>query len=269
MIYSVKNQRFKKNGKFFSPASHFFIDDDNTIIADGERDQFIEENYSRNEGLVAKALEKIKAADQNFGLDQQEIHLLNYFAAELFWRLPAHRAIVDSVNNIDALWRLGLVSIDRKTMQPVSREKFDRIVKDNPIYLKFLRANLPANTFWDLADCTWGGRIVTFPADSPVICSDQPIILRHPEKLDIFRDDLILPLAANKVMFRIKGMKSELLPWIKFYIDMLVLMQACAYACCVDREYLELLKLRFEEDFESVDALREALFDELTKSVSD
>ena len=214
LIYLIKEQRFKQNGKFFAPASHFFLPDDNTIIIDGVRDDFLEENYSRTEGYVAKAIDKIKAVDQNFGLDAAEIVLLQYFAAELFWRLPAHRNIIAEVNNIESLTKLGVAVISKKTLRPVSSAEFDRMVGNDPAYLKYMRTMLPANTYWDLLDCTWPGLIITFPGEFPAICSDQPVILRHPAKLDVFRDDLILPLAHNKVMFRIKGMKRVFAPAI-------------------------------------------------------
>ena len=263
LIYLIKEQRFKQNGKFFAPASHFFLPDDNTIIIDGVRDDFLEENYSRTEGYVAKAIDKIKAVDQNFGLDAAEIVLLQYFAAELFWRLPAHRSIIESVNNIESLNKLVVAIIDKKTLRPVSSAAFDAMVKANPAYLKYLRTILPANTYLDLIDCTWPGHIITFPKEFPAICSDQPIILRYPEKLDVFRDDLILSLAHNKVMFRIKGMKRNFPVTIKFEIDMLVLMQAKEYVCCVDQAYVQALRSEFDKYYGTVDVLRKMIFESL------
>lgn len=261
MIYLVKEGVFKKNGRFFSPASHFFLPDDNTILINGEKDEFLEENYSRMEGYVAKAIDKIKAVDENFGLDKLDIVRLQYFAAELFWRLPAHRAIIESVSNIESLNKLGVAVIDKKTLRPVSSAAFDAMVKDDPGYLKYLRTMLPATTYWDLIDCTWPGHIITFPKEFPAICSDQPVILRHPEKLDIFRDDLILPLAHNKVMFRVKGMKRNFPAAIKFEIDMLVLMQAKEYVCCVDEAYVLALRSEFYKHYGTVDKLRNRIFE--------
>jgi len=268
LIYLIKEQRFKQNGKFFTPASHFFLPDDNTIIIDGVRDDFLEENYSRTEGHVAKAIDKIKAVDQNFGLDATEIVLLQYFAAELFWRLPAHRNIIAEVNNIESLKKLGVAVISKKTLRPVSSAEFDRMVGNDPAYLKYMRTMLPANTYWDLIDCTWPGLIITFPGEFPAICSDQPVILRHPEKLDIFRDDLILPLAHNKVMFRVKGMKRNFSAAIKFEIDMLVLMQAREYVCCADAAYLDALIASFHKDYGTVAVLRKVIFESLDAQLS-
>ncbi|GAA3990371.1 hypothetical protein [Mucilaginibacter dorajii] len=66
--------------------------------------------------------------------------------------------------------------------------------------------------------------------------------MRHPEKADPFPDDVIFPLAPNKELFRIRDMKEIFAPNIKFYIDMLQLMQAQEYVCYVAKDYLLWLK---------------------------
>jgi len=215
------------------------------------------------EGYVANAIDKIMAVDDNFGLDKLDVVRLQYFAAELFWRLPAHRDVIKSVNNIESLNKLGVAIIDKKTLRPVNSAAFDAMVKDDPGYLKYLRTMLPAMTYWDLIDCTWPGHILTFPNEFPAICSDQPVILRHPEKLDVFLDDLIFLLARNKVMFRIKGMKRVFAPAIKFQIDMLVLMQAKEFVCCVDQDYVLVLVSEFHKNYGTVEVLRKVIFEYL------
>ena len=112
-------------------------------------------------------------------------------------------------------------------------------------------------------DCTWPATVKTFPGTFPPICGDNPVILRHPEKADPFLDDLILPLAPDKVLFRIRNMKEIFAPNIKFYIDMLQLMQAREYVCCVDKEYLLWLKEAFQQNFSSADELRKFIFNHL------
>jgi len=58
-------------------------------------------------------------------------------------------------------------------------------------------------------------------------------------------------------------MKEIFAPNIKFYIDMLQLMQAEEYVCCVDKEYLLWLKEAFRQNFSSVEGLREFIFESL------
>jgi len=263
MIYLVKEGIFKKNGKFFSPASHFFLPDDNIILTDGVRDDYLEELYSGMESRYARILEKINAVDQGFGLDQQDVVLLNYFAGELFWRVPSQRNIINTATDLHQLNQLGVVVIDKKTMRQIDPDKFAEAVKADPSYFQRLRNVIPATTYWNLKDCTWPATVKTFPGTFPPICGDNPVILRHPEKADPFLDDLIFPLAPNKVLFRIQGIKEIFAPNIKFYIDMLQLMQAKEYVCCVDKEYLLGLKEAFQQNFRSVEELRKFIFNHL------
>jgi hypothetical protein len=263
MIWSVRQMAFKKNGQFFSPASHFFLPDDNTITTEGEPDHYLEEFYSGMESRYARILEKINAVDQGFGLDQQEVVLLNYFAGELFWRVPSQRPVINATTDIRQLNQLGVAVIDNKTMRPIDPDKFEEAVKADTSYFQRLRNVLPATTYWNLMDCTWPATVKTFPGTFPPICGDNPVILRHPEKADPFLDDLIFPLAPNKVMFRIRDMKEIFAPNIKFYIDMLQLMQAREYVCCVDQEYLLWLKEAFQQNFSSVEELRKFIFNHL------
>ncbi len=263
MIWSVKESRFKAGGKHFSSASHFFLPDDNTTITNGVRDDYLEDIYSGMESRYARILEKIRAVDQGFGLDQQEVVLLNYFPGELFWRVPSQRKLINTATDLHQLNQLGVAVIDKKTMRQINPDKFAEAVKADPSYFQRLRNVLPATTYWNLVDCTWPATVKTFPGTFPPICGDNPVILRHPDKADPFLDDIIFPLAPNKVLFRIRNMKEIFAPNIKFYIDMLQLVQAREYVCCVDKEYLLWLKEAFQQNFSSEEELRKFIFNHL------
>jgi len=264
LIYSVASGRFKGDGKLYAPASHFFLPDDNTVLTEGVPDDYLETLYSGNESRYARILKKIRSVDQGFGLDDEDVVWLNYFAGELFWRVPAQRSVINAVTGLQRLNELGVAVIDRKTMRQVDPEQFAEWVKADPSYFQRLRNVLPATNYWNLLDCNWSCTAKTFTDPFPAICSDNPVILRHPEKADAFLDDLIFPLAPNKVFFRIRNMKKIFAPNIKFYIDMLMLMQATETVCCVDPEYLLHLKVAFEHHYASVDELRNFIFEHLT-----
>lgn len=263
MIYMVKEGVFKKEGKYFSPASHFFLPDDNTVIIEGVKDNFLEENYSRMESMVARVFEKIKAVDSNFGLADIDIPLLQYFVAELFWRLPSQREVIEGIANTRSLKQLGVAVLDKTTLKEVNDDEFQLKTKNNPIYKTFLRTILPVTTYLNLFECTSPVTIFTFPKGLPAICSDNPLILRNPEKLDPYTDDFILPLTENKVMIRIKRLKPKFWSTVKVDIDMLLLVQAKEYVCCVDEEYLKLLKASFSKNYGSIDLLRKKVFESI------
>jgi len=212
LIYSIANRDFKSGGKWFSPASHFFLPDDNFAPTEGWADDYLEAIYSANESRYARILAKIKSVNQGFGLDDEDVIWLNYFAGELFWRVPAQRELIRTANSLDQLNQLGVAVIDRRTMRQVHPKQHAEWVKDDPFYFKRLRNVLPATNYWNMVDCHWPCTVKTFTHPFPAICSDNPVILRNPEKADAFLDDLIFPLAPNKVFFRIRNMREILIP---------------------------------------------------------
>ena len=266
LIYLVREGRFKQSGKLFTPASHFFLQDDNFAPTDGWADDYLEAIYNANESRYAKMLAKIMAVDQGFGLDEEDVVWLNYFAGELFWRVPSQRDVISSATSLDQLNQLGVALIDRRTMKQVDPDQFAEWTKADPYYFKRLRNVMPATNYWNMLDCNWPSRAVTFPNPFPAICSDNPVILRRPEKADAFLDDLIFPLAPNKVFFRIKGMREIFAPNIKFYIDMMMVLQAKEYVCCVDQDYIQWLMAVFEQNFRSADEVREFIFEHLNSN---
>ncbi len=147
MIYLVQKGEYKKNGKFFSVRSHFFEHKGNTVAVNGVEDNFMEDNYARMETKVAKVFQKIKAVDTNYDLEEQDIPLLQYFAAELFWRLPSNRELVEVISKNFTLKELGLLVKDATTGEIVEDAEFENYVRNNPIYTKMLRSILPLNTY--------------------------------------------------------------------------------------------------------------------------
>jgi hypothetical protein len=131
-----------------------------------------------------------KRLTRSFGLDPQDVVLLNYFPGELFWRVPSQRKVINATTDIHQLNKLGVAVIDKKTMRQIDPDKFAEAVKADPSYFQRLRNVLPATTYWNLMDCTWPATVKTFPGNFPPICGDNPVILRHPEKADPFLDDL-------------------------------------------------------------------------------
>ena len=111
MIYSVKEARFKRGGQFFTPASHFYLPDDNTVLMEGVPDDYLEAIYSVNETRYARILNKIRAIDQGFGLDNEDVIWLNYFAGELYWRVPAQRPLIEGTTGLQ---RLNELLVERR-----------------------------------------------------------------------------------------------------------------------------------------------------------
>jgi len=263
LIYLIRRGSFKMNGKRFSPASHFFVPNDNTVIFDGVEDNFIEDSYSRMESKTAKLFDKIRAVDEDYDLAQTDIPMLQYFAAELFWRLPAQQPVLEKMAERRSLKQLGISLKNKDTGETVDHPEMEQRILQHPNYTKLLRSMMPLMTYPRLFDCKSPVTIFTFPKGLPAICSDNPLILRHPEKLDLYQDDFILPLTENKILIRIKKLKPNFWSTVKFDIDMLVLLQANEYVCCTDDRYPAMLKDLFQKKYQSINRLRTGIFESI------
>lgn len=121
----------------------------------------------------------------------------------------------------------------------------------------------PLATYSTIFNCTSPLTIIPFPPQLPAICSDNPLILRHPDKLDIYNDDFILPLTKDKILIRTQKLKKMIVSNVKIEIDMLLVAQAKEYICCTDNRYISMLKSVFLNEYKTTDYLREAIFDKM------
>ncbi len=264
LIYLIKEGRFKKNGKYFSPKSHFFENDANTLYNENDSTDFLEQSYSESDDMVAKIFEKVKTSNEhNYGITDYEIAILQYFVAKLFWRIPINKEVIERIIKNRTLKQLGLVLKDKNTNLPVSDEQFENKLKSDPNFLKLAKQWLPTATYLSIMECKSPITIIPFPDKLPAICSDNPLIFRNPIKLDIYKDDFILPLTSEKILIRTKKVKKQIHTNVKVEIDMLLLMQANEYVCSTDLTYPIILKQVFSNEYKSVENIRNKIFEKL------
>jgi len=266
-IYSIKDKKFKKDGKLFSPESHFFKKNDNTI-SDLRKSpiDLLEKNYSLLDDKIATVFNKLKneKGDNTYGITPEDRIMLQYYVSILFWRLPSNNEIVKEMTKHDMFEFLGLTVTDEYALENIKRLQFAEHIKQHKEYHKILRLWIPQMTFPTMFDSKSQTNITTFPPNKlPGICSDNPLILRHPEKLDLYNDDFILPLNRNIIFYRSAKMKDPIHSTVKIYIDMLVLLQSKELACCTDTKYIDMLIDLFHKNFKNIDHLRKSIFHHL------
>ncbi len=199
-----------------------------------------------------------------YGITVEDRIMLQYYVSILFWLLPSNIEIVKEMTKHDMFEFLGLQVTDEGALKNIKRLQFAEQIKQHKDYYKILRLWVPQMTFPTMFDNKSQTTITTFPLNKlPGICGDNPLILRHPEKLDLYNDDFILPLNKNIIFLRNKKMKQPIHSTVKIYIDMLVLMQSKELACCTDIRYVTMLKDIFLRDIKTLDNLRKYIFSQL------
>lgn len=267
-IWDVKKQCFKQNGGFFSPKTHFFEKDANTIIINNVKDDFLEQKISQAiDTKAALLINKIRNTPhgQKFDLIESDFVLMEHFIGSLYWGLPANYKILKNLLLDNNLKNIGMILKDKRTNKEVFDEQFENKIKADPNFSKFLRFGLPLLNF--IKSVKNEANPLTFQALSdkkmfPSICSDNPILFRKGNNNDVYSDDLIFPVSNNIIFIRAKRINNISVS-IKLDIDLLTYKQAETYVCCVDEKYIETLEKYFNSRYNSVNELRESIFHQL------
>ncbi len=232
-IFKPRLKKFKKDGWDFSPKSHYYIENDNTIRLNAELGDYLENSYGESETKASVIFRKIEIGER---LSTDDVPYLQYFIAITYWRLPANRGIVKHLGLNRTLRELGLIFKDKNTGIEVEAKDLETQVKADPEYLKWVRQFLPLTFANRFLHCRTPIHILEFDERIPAFCSDNPIILRHPERIDIYLDDFIFPLMHNKILVRIAN-KVDYRNTLKMKIDVLLMLQATEYVSSTHIEY--------------------------------
>jgi hypothetical protein len=265
-IYLVNSDQFKENGKLFSPDSHFFEQDGNTIKLGSNATDLLEtHSYKQLDDEASKIFHKIKySTEPRFGLSEKDMPALQHFIAHLFWRNPINDEFVMSIIREKGLEYVGISIVDAKTKKPIANSDIIKSMEENGSAYKLAKNWIPITLFSDLVKSKKPLTILNFEVGhKPSIISDYPLIFRSPENYDAYTDDVILPLCVGKYLVRAEKLKSEYSNTVQISIDRLILRQAKKFAATTSMDYLRMLKDSASEL--SVDELRADIFYELTE----
>ncbi|GAH02928.1 unnamed protein product, partial [marine sediment metagenome] len=88
------------------------------------------------------------------------------------------------------------------------------------------------------------------------------IIFQKSRTPDIYIDDFIFPLTKNHYLIRAN--KINRVPnTVKIELDLILFKQAKKYVSCTNSQYPELLNKCFQYNYESLEALKNKVFNEL------
>jgi hypothetical protein len=265
-IFDIEKNAFVKGGKDFSPQSHFFEKNGNTIYTENGADDFIETKFfSPSDNRIAEIFNKINNSPSNsrFGLTEDDMPALQHFVSILFWRLPANYDQISYLIKTKELHELGLLLKSKDTDETVRDEEFENKIKNDPNFFKAVKHYLPYITYGRLLDCRTPLTIQTFPSQLPALCSDNPVIFEESFLPDVYYDDLILPLTHTHVFIRGNKIRKDVLAAIKIDIDLIILKQAKKFVSCTDMRYVGMLNQYYSDNFSSLKELKRKVFETL------
>jgi hypothetical protein len=262
-IYDVENKRFIKKGKDFHPIQYFFEKNANTITINKtqESNDKLEDWYSKNDNSIAETFAKVNAFGAKNLIDK-DIAKLEYFIGSLYWRIPTNFNNLRKLVATKKLRELGIVI--RDDLGNIRDDSYlENEFKSNEIeaFTKFIKIYYPAIGYYENTMNNVEANVITFIGELPSICSDNPILIQNPTSFRVYRDEYIFPLDNKHIFFR--GCIKPILNTIKIDIDILTMKQAKKYISCTNVQYLELLESAFQQEYKTIENLREHIFSEI------
>lgn len=260
-IYLAKENRFKANGKLFSPETHFFEKHGNTLIIKDKPTDFLETDfYGDLDNDVAQLFNKIRySTEERYGLTEADMPMLQFFVAHLFWRNPSNDKFVKDLLQKKGLSGLGLNISDTTTNQILLNSQFEKDIVENESSYKMIKYWLPYILFQNLIGNNSPLTILRFDiGEKPSLICDNPLILRNPQNFDVYKDDFMLPLSGDKVLIRTKKIKPLYQNQDRVLIDLLLIKQANTFISTTDMRYIPQLN-EIKKDI-SIEELRKRIF---------
>ena len=263
-IYDVEQDRFVKDGKWFSTESYFFEKDGNTLTVFDEKDDFLEDKYYRDvDRKTAELFNKIKSSKtgSNFGLTDGDMPLFQYFIGTLFWRLPQNYINLNYIlQNVD-LTKIGFF-IKHENGNIVNDTESGKEIINSPNMFKAMKFLLPTLLFPQVVDCRTPLHVqqTAIGKALPALCSDNPIIFQDSILPEIYKDDFILPLTDKLIFIRGNKLNPNCLTSVRVDIDLILLKQAKKYVSCTDELYIRLLNKYYEHNYSSIEEVKAKVF---------
>lgn len=263
-VFDKVEKCFKKHE--FSTQQIFFEWNRNTLLINGEKDDFIEKFYGKFENIIAPTYNKIKNQSYRINYNPKDIFNLLLLVSLTHWRLPINDEEAKKFVMSTPSKKLFIKIINKETEKEV-REEFYEELKTRNGFIEMYKlsksfidfGNLDMNKNFD----NW--KIYGAATDVQLhILGDNPIVFKQqPENKNILETELIFPLSKGITLYHNKGkVIYELKPEDRVKVDVMVFLQSQRFVVGPNREYLNMIK-NLAEQYNSesrVEILRKEIF---------
>lgn len=244
-VFDLQEKRLLS--KRLTPKQVFFEFDRNTFERDGIEDDFVEKLYGILENQIAPVFKEMIRGQKNYSaVSTKDMFNIILFAGSLYWRIPTTDEIIKDVVSSSSPDELECKIIDKETGEemPLSfHEEFFRkdmfigayrMVKPLIDYMKF---NIEDINEWLIFYSTLNDK---GESKEMHLIGDNPIVFKKNSVINIFDQELIMPLSSGKTLYRTKGKKIELVePGPRIDVDRLMFLQSEKYVCGPDGDHLK------------------------------
>ena len=225
------------------PKEYFYGWNRNTGSIGEEKSTLLESMYGYFESTIAPHYEAFKETTNLSEVDIGSFFHVLRFIHFLYWRIPENDFKLEKLIEEKTFTETGFDIIDKNTGKSAATTELQNQFKNVDLFRKMYRVFIPllsSRKEYSKTDIeNW--QLYT-RSDGNNLTGDSPIIIEKFVDFSSLNEELIFPLAKNKILLHTRRNKPSKLPSsFKLHFDMLLLQQATRYVCCSNKEYLELL----------------------------
>jgi hypothetical protein len=264
-VFNKEKGKLEKLRK--SPKQVFFDFHRNTFNINGKSTDLVEKIYQLGESKFSETYKKIIKKQEPIELNPFEIYHLMYFISEIHWRVPNQdNQVYDYINKMTSE-NTTLQIKNKVTGENISEELFNKITKE-PLFIGISKIFKAMENFERLKKDkkieNW--KLYYVPENKPMLSllSDNPLIIRENNNLNILESELIFPLSKGKTVYHTNGkILKEIPPENRIDIDILTFIQSNKMVCGANSKYLEdISKLALSYNTEKrIKHLKEKIFE--------
>ena len=247
-----------------NPSKFFYELNDNNVTIDGKVTDFIEKEFGKIDNKASKVFENIC---KNITLSDAEKSTLEYFINSLYWRIKSNQSFVHGlISNAYTLNNFGLKLLHENGEEIPSNLHAEILhkMKNDDDFFKFYRLmQAPLNYIKHRNSSIPYTHIINLDLNLPSVISDNPFIFNANNVISPTTEELIFPISNKKVLIRSSVNALKIIPQLRFMIDMCIVKQASQYIAFTDKLYLGRLLKTFEDEYESLDNLKNSIFESI------
>ena len=263
-VFDKREGKFKKNE--FSPKQIFYEWNRNTLLIEGQKDNFLEKRYGDFDSLLSPTYNKIKNQSDGMQYNVNDILDLIILVSLTHWRIPLNdenaQSLVQSTSNKELMIKI----FNRETREEASESFYTKVKELNG----FVEIYKLAKPMFDLAslddeDIIDNWKIYSRDSQSALhILGDNPIIFKNRPQSNILETELVFPLTKSATLHHIKTKKIKQIPfeW-RVKVDLLIFLQSERYVVGSNKNYLKTIHLAaqgYNTEFR-IQSLRKEIFD--------
>lgn len=264
-VFDYQKGHIKKGE--YSPSTHFFERDRNSIEFEGHKSDFPEQNYSEKDNWFSSLFKVIQASAGIPKLDTTQMLTLQDFVSNIFWRIPKNDKMFNAEFQSNPLFTQAFKFRNKATGEEVNNGITEKI-KSSDAFRTAFRVTASDLTFMAHNSDDLNNWSISYGGGDFHLCSDNPLILRDENAKDIFKTEFIFPLTKSHLLIRTFSDLTQriLTPQFGVTTDITIFKQGEIYCAGARRDFLNTIS-SMAPNFE-ISILKGDLFSFLDRSAN-